>query len=61
MANNGEIKIKRFSYQPQLAGDSYQPIPRDGAPKVFVPVPPQGGTGARTIQAKPIGGGTTKK
>jgi hypothetical protein len=59
--NANRIAILKKSYQPDIVfvGDSYQPIPKDTAPKSFVP--PKGGTAARVIQLKTVAPATDKK
>jgi hypothetical protein len=57
-------KIDLNNYQPivGILGDCYRPIPKDGAsttPKTVIP--PKGGTGARTIQLRPINVNADKK
>lgn len=48
-----------------IAGDSYRPIPPEGAASVPSPVqkviPPTGGTGARVLNPKTINSETGKK
>jgi hypothetical protein len=58
MANNDRDAVWQNNWE-HIPGDCYRPIPKDGDPKVFMP--PQGGTGARTIQVKPVGGKTEAK
>ena len=57
--NKDTGNVLRKSYQPTVAGESYQPVPKGSIPKTFLP--PKGGTGACVVELKTVSTKTEKK